>query len=205
MADYPDVTNALFVSKYGEGKNIGGVQRMNFRSELVKKALASNQYSHLVKGLEIKAAELHKKELDQWNVSLEDVLEADDVSLCVFTFSSSTSIIVLHFCFTVPAIRFSTPYILSSAQLARMLTVMFRSLSVTPEVMDQTMGFSLREFHAFFNLGLLLILREVFIGGLRIAPCLRLGRNGIQRDLTPESPVRSSNMLQNLVRCFIPL
>lgn len=199
MVDYPHVVNASFVSRYGDGKNFTPAQRMNIRSELAKK-LVSTHYANLSNELERKAAEHHEKLLDEWKLDLQDISEAEDVSRYVAPFFSSVNIANLYFPFTAPAIHSLKPFILSSAELAHMPTAMFRSLSVVLERTSQTMAFSPRRFDASFGAGILLTVRKVFIGGQETATNPRVGRNGIQKGLTPELLVRSSSTLQKPVR-----
>jgi hypothetical protein len=86
MLDYSDVFNAAFVKYHGSGERLGGAQCMNLRAQLAKKMVSSSQYSHLTNELERKAAEHHEKEMNEWNLILDDISEAVDVSACVVSF-----------------------------------------------------------------------------------------------------------------------
>ena len=88
MLDYSDVFNAAFIKNHGDGARLGGTQRMNLRAQLAKKMVSSDKYSHLTKELEWKATEDHEKEMNEWNLILEDISEAADVSTYVASFSS---------------------------------------------------------------------------------------------------------------------
>lgn len=79
MFDYADIVNAAFVSRYSDGKNLTGAQRMNLRHDLAKSML-HRQYSHLITDLEKKSAAQHSVEREEWNMILQDISLAEDVS-----------------------------------------------------------------------------------------------------------------------------
>jgi len=86
MQDYPQELNAAFVSRHGDGKNLSSSERLNLRAQLAK-SMVSGQFSHLVKDLEQKAAKQHEKDMKEWDLILEDISEASDISACVLIFS----------------------------------------------------------------------------------------------------------------------
>lgn len=85
MADHPDILNTAFASQYSDGKKLTGAEHMNLRTELAKK-LVSGQHANLVSELEKKAAADHEKAMNEWQLTLENVSEAEDVSLYVALF-----------------------------------------------------------------------------------------------------------------------
>ena len=87
MRDHADTVNAAFVSKYTDSRNFSSPQRMNLRYDLAKSML-SRRYSHLVAGLDEKAVTEHKASMEEWEVVLQDISLAEDVSQWVlFLFS----------------------------------------------------------------------------------------------------------------------
>jgi hypothetical protein len=80
MANHPDVVKAAFVSKHGDGKNYNSAQKMNLHSEIARKTVAGLS-SNSVKELGREATESHERELSEWNLSMTNVFEAEDVSL----------------------------------------------------------------------------------------------------------------------------
>lgn len=143
MADYPEVVSAAFNLQHGDpAKSLSGAQRMNLRSDIAR-GMVSGQYSHIVGELERKAMDDHEKELNQWNLFLTDISEAEDVSRCV-PFPDPQSIASLCFHLAVLAIPSSMPYILFSVQLAYMRIVTFRSSLVTLRRTNLVTCFSLR-------------------------------------------------------------
>jgi len=87
MQDYPKVFNAAFVSRHGEGKHLQPPERLRLRTELAK-SMVNGGYSHLLKDLDRKAKEQHEKALAEWELILNGVSEASDVSAYVPIFSS---------------------------------------------------------------------------------------------------------------------
>lgn len=79
MRDYPLEVNAAFVSRHGEGKHLNNAQRLNLRYEAAKVVL-SGKHSDLTSELESKAKAEHIMEKDEWNMSLNDISLAGDVS-----------------------------------------------------------------------------------------------------------------------------
>ena len=82
MVDHPGVLNASFVSLHGDGRTFSNPQRLNLRLDLARK-MVSGHYAHLAKDLEKAAATHHEKEMKEWKVALENLSEAEDVSVCV--------------------------------------------------------------------------------------------------------------------------
>jgi hypothetical protein len=142
MQDYPSQVNAAFVSRHGEGKNLNNMQRLNMRYE-VAKAVLSGEHSNIVKELERKAQAQHDIEMDEWNMTLEDISLAEDVSQYVFApqipdTADPPSILGLETTF----LRLSSPF---SRPSAPTLVVMLLSSPETPRRMMVTKGFSPRE------------------------------------------------------------
>ena len=79
MLDYPEVVNAAFVSKHADGKGMPNVQKMNLRYDLAK-AMLSRSYSHLTPDLKEKATIQHKADLEEWNMRLDGISAAEDIS-----------------------------------------------------------------------------------------------------------------------------
>ena len=79
MLEYPDVVDKAYLEKYGDGDSLASIQKVNLRYD-VAKALFTERYSHLTAELEEKLEEQHNEELDQWNLVLEDISSADNVS-----------------------------------------------------------------------------------------------------------------------------
>lgn len=79
MLDHPDLINAVFLHRYGDAKGLTNTQRINERNALAKSLLAG-QCSNLVSGLDKKAADQHKATLNQWNLILDDISSAQNVS-----------------------------------------------------------------------------------------------------------------------------
>lgn len=81
--DYSREVNAAFVSRYGDGKNFSSGNRLNLHNAM-SESLLKKQYSHLTNELNKKAKAEYKAEADEWNLALENISLADDVSLYVF-------------------------------------------------------------------------------------------------------------------------
>lgn len=103
MQDYPKEFNAAFVSRYGEGKGFQPAERMNLCTELAK-SMVNNGHSHLLNDLEKKAKEEHEKALAEWELVLDDISEARDVSAYVLICSSPR--IANSYLFSAPATLF---------------------------------------------------------------------------------------------------
>ena len=83
MADYADILNTSFAAEHGNGKSLGGSERMNLRYNMAKTML-SDDYSHLKSGLVEKADAEHEAALEEWSLTLQDISSAVDVSMYVF-------------------------------------------------------------------------------------------------------------------------
>ena len=79
MLDYPKVVNAAFIHRYGDGGKLAAVQKMNLRYD-VAKSLLNRKYSHLIGKLEERASNKHDADVDEWNLILDGVSVAEDVS-----------------------------------------------------------------------------------------------------------------------------
>jgi hypothetical protein len=80
MHEEPMVVNAAFVSKYGEGRGMSHPERLNRRNEVAKQLVAST-YKEKVPELERRAKDAHERELKEWGCELDQIEEAEDVSL----------------------------------------------------------------------------------------------------------------------------
>jgi len=78
MFEYPDVVDKAYLDKYGDD-SLASIQKINLRYD-VAKALFVERYSHLTAELEEKADEQLNEELDQWNLVMEDISSAENVS-----------------------------------------------------------------------------------------------------------------------------
>jgi hypothetical protein len=78
MHDSPSQVNAGFISQHGDGKNMNSIQRLNLRCE-VARSMLSNAHSNLVNDLESRAKAHHDAEMNEWSMTLDDVLSAEDV------------------------------------------------------------------------------------------------------------------------------
>ena len=82
MHEDPSIVNAAFVSKYGEGRGMEPIERLNKRNKLATH-LINTTYKHLAAGLEARAKKTHEGELKEWALKLERVEQAEDVHLYV--------------------------------------------------------------------------------------------------------------------------
>ena len=80
MHEEPSIVNAAFVSKYGEGRGMERMEKMNKRNELAKH-LVNSSHKHLIAGLEARAKKAHERELKEWKLELEAIEKAEDVHL----------------------------------------------------------------------------------------------------------------------------
>ena len=79
MLDHPDIVNAAFVSQHANGRGLSAPQKMNARHDLAK-TLLSTRYSHLTSALETKAISKHDAELEEWELILDGVSSAENVT-----------------------------------------------------------------------------------------------------------------------------
>lgn len=80
MQDYPKIVKDAFALQYGDGKGLTSAQRMNNKHE-VAKDLLHREYSHLISDLESKAESQNSAEVEEWELVLEDISLARDVTL----------------------------------------------------------------------------------------------------------------------------
>lgn len=78
MLDYPSEVDKIFLELHSD-KNLTSAQKMNLRYDAAKSLLA-RRYSHLTSELEKKLDNQYKADLNQWNLVLDDVSLAEDVS-----------------------------------------------------------------------------------------------------------------------------
>lgn len=79
MLDYSEKVDDAFVGRCRDVDSLSNVQKMNLRYDVAKE-LFNEEYSHLADELKKKADEQHDTELDEWNLILEDISSAPDVS-----------------------------------------------------------------------------------------------------------------------------
>lgn len=79
MRDYPREVNACFVSHHGDGKNFNNTERMNLLCGIAK-TMVSGEHSSLIGELENKAKAEHTLEVDEWNMTLDDISLSLDVN-----------------------------------------------------------------------------------------------------------------------------
>jgi len=142
MLDYAGVVDASFLHRHGDGATLSRTQKMNMRYDVAKSLLA-NQYSHLINGLNKKAGERFDADTNEWNLILDDVSCAKDITQYVpppcFWLS------LAHVSFTELAIPSLMPFTLSSKQLAPMPVVMFPWSLGIPQRMKRVESSSRRE------------------------------------------------------------
>lgn len=77
--DHPEIVNAAFVSQYGEGKGLSGPQKMNILHKLAKDLL-STSYADLKSALDKKAATQHAVDMEEWDLILDGISSAEDIT-----------------------------------------------------------------------------------------------------------------------------
>ena len=80
MLEEPSIVDTEFAIMYKDSRGLDGTERMNKRYEIAKKLLNSRYQSRIV-SLEVNARESHKKELQQWSLSLDGIELAPDVDV----------------------------------------------------------------------------------------------------------------------------
>lgn len=80
MVDYPDVVKAAFVAKYLDTSSLTSAEKMNARHDVAKSLLFSDEYSHLATGLHKKAVVEHEADMEEWQMILDGISAAQDVS-----------------------------------------------------------------------------------------------------------------------------
>jgi hypothetical protein len=122
MLEFSDEVNAAVAGRLVDGIKPTNTQLMNLRHEVAKSQLASKDPS-LTDELEQKAATHHEVAMKGWDLILEDIAEAEDVSKYVL--SLNLHFVVLFLPWAGPAMPFSTLYTLSFKPLVATLGVMF--------------------------------------------------------------------------------
>jgi hypothetical protein len=79
MQDYSKEVKEAFAKQYGGRKDLTSGQRLNFQQE-VARALLHSEYSSLIPELEQKARCEHDAGMDEWDLVLGDISEAEDIS-----------------------------------------------------------------------------------------------------------------------------
>lgn len=80
MLDRSSDVDAALVKQYPDSKGLSNSHKMNLRYEVAKFLLTDRRYSHLVDGLERKAAAQHKTDMNTWSLALDDTSMAEDAS-----------------------------------------------------------------------------------------------------------------------------
>ena len=76
--DYSDKVTDAFLQQYGS-ENLAGAQKMNKRYD-VAKTLLTTEYPDLISELEERAGEQYVVDEAKWNLILDDISLAEDVS-----------------------------------------------------------------------------------------------------------------------------
>lgn len=82
MNEEPDVIKAAFKATYGDRTDMNKIERLNKLNEIARE-LTTTEYAEMVPELEQRAKEVHARELKEWELDLDKVEEAEDVSLYV--------------------------------------------------------------------------------------------------------------------------
>ena len=80
MLEEPSLIDTEFTIKFGGGCGIDGANWMN-KHHNVAKGLLEGRFQHHVLELEVYVQESHKKELEQWFLTLRDIKLAADVDV----------------------------------------------------------------------------------------------------------------------------
>jgi len=78
MHERPKVVDDEFAARYGDGKQLDRVDRMQKRNE-VAKDLVTTTYKEMQSELKERAKETHEREVKEWELGLDGVAEAEDV------------------------------------------------------------------------------------------------------------------------------
>ena len=81
MLEYPDEVSAALVTRRANNTKLSNPQLMNLRNQVAKSLLLSKD-SNFTKQLEDRAAAQHELALKEWDLILEDISAAEDVSQC---------------------------------------------------------------------------------------------------------------------------
>ena len=79
MLEEPSIVETEFTIKYKDGRGLDGTERMNKRYDIAKQLLY-NRYKHRIVNLEANARDSHKRELEQWSLTLDSIELAPDVN-----------------------------------------------------------------------------------------------------------------------------
>lgn len=142
MRDHPSKVNAAFSSQHGDGKDLGKAERMNLRNEIAR-TLLSEEDSDVAAQLGERAKSQHDAEMEEWNLILEGVSLASDVSQWVFIiFALGLLAYVLLLGLEIPSSTPCTPSSRPSVLMPVAALLSSREM-LTREML--TMGFSLRK------------------------------------------------------------
>ena len=82
MHEEPTVIKTAFETAYGEGIGMKKIERLNKLNETARE-LTTTRYAEMVPELERRAKEAHEQEKKEWELDLDKIEEAEDVSLYV--------------------------------------------------------------------------------------------------------------------------
>ena len=82
MHEQPAVIKAAFKTTYGEGTDMSKIERLNKLNEIARE-LTTTSYAEMVPELELRAKETHGREVKEWELDLDKIEEAENVTLYV--------------------------------------------------------------------------------------------------------------------------
>jgi hypothetical protein len=97
MLEYPDEVERVFAKTHADDQLFSGAQKMNIRYELAK-TLLHEDYPDLKDELQKKADDQYEASLGEWNLILDDISFAEDVSQCVLSLYFQPSLTPIWIC-----------------------------------------------------------------------------------------------------------
>jgi len=79
MQEYPDEVKEAFTEAHGDGKHLTNGQRLNLQIDAARDLL-HKCYAHLIPELEDTVKEEHEVGMDEWNLVLDDINLAENVT-----------------------------------------------------------------------------------------------------------------------------
>ena len=79
MQEYPDEVKKAFAEAHGSGKNLTNGQRLNLQND-VARDLLHRSYAHLIPELEDTVKEEHEVGMAEWDLTLEDINLAANIT-----------------------------------------------------------------------------------------------------------------------------
>jgi len=79
MHDYPDKVKEAFAEVHGDGKHLTSGQRLKFQNDAARD-LINGSCAHLVPELEESAKEEHDVGMAEWNLTLDEIDMAEDIT-----------------------------------------------------------------------------------------------------------------------------